>query len=425
SAPLHSLVDQQAALVREASLALPGQFTQCTFDLGHIKQAVYLCITCDQERGICSACSIACHGDHEQIELFPKRHFRCDCPTTSLHPACTLKSPAQPPNTENTYGQNFTGGGLFCRCSTNYDVKLERETMVQCLACEDWFHESCLNLRERVPPHPSTALNPSPALETPDDGSDHTSVYSDTDLPPALLPGDSYDALICGSCVVQNPTLVRYAGTPGVRMVVPAPSGEGFVVIGDDIKEEVEVDVGGGGDEMLGAVGTKRRAEDDDVNPPTKRPRASPNPGDDSSKPSASTSASTCLAPPINEAAQNVFNALKASTSDSKLGHGDIFLSAGWRDRWCHCSSCYAPLSSRTYLLQPEEMYEPPQDPDAGLSLEELGMRALETLPRERALDSIRAYNSMRDDLMLYLRPFAESGREVREEDITAFFAQR
>ncbi|KAG8692559.1 hypothetical protein FRC08_009690 [Ceratobasidium sp. 394] len=52
-------------------------------------------------------------------------------------------------------------------------------------------------------------------------------------------------------------------------------------------------------------------------------------------------------------------------------------------------------------------------------------MRALESLPHERALDSIRAYNSMRDDLMLYLRPFAESGREVREEDVTAFFASR
>ena len=31
-----------------------------------------------------------------------------------------------------------------------------------------------------------------------------------------------------------------------------------------------------------------------------------------------------------------------------------------------------------------------------GLSLEELGLRALERIPRDRALDGIRAFNSMR-----------------------------
>jgi hypothetical protein len=31
-----------------------------------------------------------------------------------------------------------------------------------------------------------------------------------------------------------------------------------------------------------------------------------------------------------------------------------------------------------------------------GLSLEELGMRALQKLPRERQIDGIRAFNSMR-----------------------------
>jgi E3 ubiquitin-protein ligase UBR7 len=69
AAPLDSLVDEQAALVREASLALPGQFTQCTYDLGQLKQAVYLCLTCDEPRGICSACSIACHGGTSPVRI--------------------------------------------------------------------------------------------------------------------------------------------------------------------------------------------------------------------------------------------------------------------------------------------------------------------------------------------------------------------
>lgn len=77
-----------------------------------------------------------------------------------------------------------------------------------------------------------------------------------------------------------------------------------------------------------------------------------------------------------------------------------------------------------------------------GLSLEELGMRALERLPRDRAIDGIHAFNGMRlvvwfallslclrtkfyprDDLVKYLRPFAQEGKVVNETDVRDFFA--
>jgi E3 ubiquitin-protein ligase UBR7 len=76
-----------------------------------------------------------------------------------------------------------------------------------------------------------------------------------------------------------------------------------------------------------------------------------------------------------------------------------------------------------------------------GLSLEELGMRALERLPRDRAIDGIHAFNGMRfalvtayacypslifrqrDDLIKYLRPFAQDGKVVNESDVREFFA--
>ena len=65
-------------------------------------------------------------------------------------------------------------------------------------------------------------------------------------------------------------------------------------------------------------------------------------------------------------------------------------------------------------LLEEEETYEPPEDPDSGpfrevlvfyndltmsftgLSLEELGLRALQHIPRERAINGIHAFNEMR-----------------------------
>ena len=148
SATLASVLESQNTLLQEASLALPHQFSQCTYSLGPIRQAVYLCLTCTpppsssssaapsvHPRGICAACSVACHTEHEQLELFPKRAFRCDCPTRALAHPCTLHTHRlEEPNGANEYGRNFRA--TFCRCGRAYDAQTERETMIQCVACE-------------------------------------------------------------------------------------------------------------------------------------------------------------------------------------------------------------------------------------------------------------------------------------------------
>ena len=107
--------------------------------------------------------------------------------------------------------------------------------------------------------------------------------------------------------------------------------------------------------------------------------------------------------------------------------------------------------------MEEEDTYEPPEDPDSGkqvgpfgrclvfdyftaigLSLEELGMRALQRLPRDKAIDGILAFNKMRfvstftiflvltgdssDNLVEYLRPFAQEGQIVKEADVRSFF---
>ena len=81
-----------------------------------------------------------------------------------------------------------------------------------------------------------------------------------------------------------------------------------------------------------------------------------------------------------------------------------------------------------------------------GLSLEELGLRALQNIPRERAINGIHAFNEMRsvptsdafappidlyislcahsDHLLKHLRPIAEQNREVTAADIHAFFEE-
>ncbi|KAI0746784.1 hypothetical protein C8Q80DRAFT_1235669 [Daedaleopsis nitida] len=443
SATLASVLESQNTLLQEASLALPHQFSQCTYALGHIRQAVYLCLTCtpsssaDQEpRGICSACSIACHTDHEQLELFPKRGFRCDCPTRSLAHPCSLHTHLEEPNDKNVYGRNFRA--QFCRCGRKYEAENEQETMIQCLACEDWFHESCLNLRERPS---SRAPSPAPPAESAnpegppvDDGA---SDASSSGLPPPLVCADDYDALICNGCVRKIDALRRIAGTPGALMVVRTPGHEGtsWVIIGkDEPKESVQVNVEG-----------RDRKVEDAVSPPQapvageKRERSASlaqEPQPKKARLSPETEKPPCLAPPQDPRVEKLLSHLDSASgeaieaegneaSERYEGAGDVFLAEEWRSRWCRCQNCLPSLQAHPYLLEEEETYEPPEDPDLGVSLEELGMRALQRLPREKAIDGIMAFNAMRDDLMKHLRPFAERGDEVTEADIRGFFDAR
>ncbi|KAG2216220.1 hypothetical protein INT45_014192, partial [Circinella minor] len=145
------IVDQQQKLEKEAQQVLPGKFEKCTFDQGYIRQALYSCKTCYPEEkdlaGFCYSCSIACHADHELFELFPKRHFRCDCGLvkkrgdTPFSFCCTLNDNKEP-NLENKYNHNFRG--RYCRCDKDYDPDQEDGTMYQCVICEDWFHDRCI-----------------------------------------------------------------------------------------------------------------------------------------------------------------------------------------------------------------------------------------------------------------------------------------
>lgn len=76
------------------------------------------------------------------------------------------------------------------------------------------------------------------------------------------------------------------------------------------------------------------------------------------------------------------------------------------------------------YLLTEEEVYEPPEDQDAGKSLLDLGTEALLKLPREQAVNGLEAYSNLKNKLMNYLQPFARDGRIVKESDIQEFFAE-
>ena len=265
------------------------------------------------------------------------------------------------------------------------------------------------------------------------DGDAHSDVSS-SGLPPPLITAEDYDALVCRKCVSQVPILQAWAGTPGVAMVVR--EGVSWKVIGVLQECDLVVDVG---PEAEGKISESAEASDLDhtaTQPPSggasppqldddalqgkKRSLVNSCPSSDgpslkrsrTSGTSLDSSQRACLAPAAHPFAQAVF-AQSGAHDAQTLGAGDIFLSGDWRKRWCSCDSCLSELRKYPYFLEEEETYQPPEDPDsrefqtliiAGwmnnsiseLSLEELGLRALDRLPRDRALDGIRAFNTMR-----------------------------
>ena len=162
----------------------------CTYIQGAVKrQALYSCLTCcpegrnDLEKcaGICLACSYQCHENHELVELYTKRNFRCDCPTGKTGSnRCTLNGSLKQPeklNAENTYNQNFQG--LYCSCHRPYPdpERTTEEVMLQCIICEDWFHLQHLNASGN-----------------------------------AAKLADSCNEMVCDSCMEQHPILQSYTG---------------------------------------------------------------------------------------------------------------------------------------------------------------------------------------------------------------------
>ncbi|XP_046388838.1 putative E3 ubiquitin-protein ligase UBR7 [Ischnura elegans] len=151
----------------------------CTYDQGYVKrQALYACMTCtkpDEEKlgGVCLACSYHCHEDHDLVELYTKRNFRCDCGNSIFPNKCTLQPERDSCNEKNSYNENFKG--LYCSCKRPYpdpDDDVEDE-MIQCIMCEDWYHGRHLG---NVP------------------------------------PTDNYSEMICPSCMEKYSFLSYYVG---------------------------------------------------------------------------------------------------------------------------------------------------------------------------------------------------------------------
>jgi E3 ubiquitin-protein ligase UBR7 len=133
-----------------------------------------------------------------------------------------------------------------------------------------------------------------------------------------------------------------YAGTPGVKMVVRGAAGEAWKVMegeprpGSPLSIVNDVAMNGGEDR---AVTSAESASAGSKRPRSQSPTDGPN--------VKHARVSLCLAPPVNATAQEI---LSKHENDRVPGAGDVFLTDGWRDRWCRCSSVRVSLMSFVYI---------------------------------------------------------------------------
>lgn len=351
--------------------------TRCTYDQGYVKrQALYACLTCcpadsDRLAGVCLACSYHCHEDHDLVELYTKRHFRCDCGNSKFpQNACKLLKEKLPENPENEYNHNFRGA--YCTCHRPYPDPEDTidDEMIQCCICEDWYHGR--HQGGKVP------------------------------------PGDEYAEMICGQCLPKHVFLAYYSGLAVT------------VLKTEESKAPVDMEKPcSGKDVQNGACSPAKEKEDinesenaEDVVKPDTNEVVNINKNNSTKE----TKSSGCK-----------LNSLRKQ----ELPDGAVFLPDSWRKHLCTCDDCKAKYKAEgvLFLLDEEDsvaFYE-----ESGKSRHrnnspamQRELEALSSIDRVTRTEMVHEYNTLSSSLREYLRKFAENKKVVRDEDIHEFFSQ-
>ncbi|KAK7746381.1 hypothetical protein SLS53_002340 [Cytospora paraplurivora] len=464
-------------LEADAREALPYSIEDCTKDLGALRQSVFSCLTCNptptkstdpyNAAGICYACSVQCHGEHQLVEIFAKRNFTCDCGTTRL-PAtspCSLRlNPttntkggvhSEEPSASNKYNQNFRN--RFCVCECDYDPFQQKGTMYQCLGLgthetggcgEDWYHPGCamglgprwyeksegkkIKKDEKTEGDGLATVaedaaimsqngNDAPVLLPADeDGGDDD---DDTPNPPGFPSDDDFETFICFKCVEANPWIKRYAGTPGFLLPVHRRTA-------------------GYGEPQLPAENTssdqesrKRKAGDEELEESQEPKKLKSEIGATNGTTAAEISAegNTTDVKKDLKPATETYTCKYDTLPPAPEGTFSLFCSDSFRERFCRCAKCFPKLAPHPQLLEEEETYEPPisevgseqgGSTNGSGSLYERGESALRNVDRVRAIEGVMAYNQLKDKLKPFFQQFAESGKAISAEDIKEYFAK-
>eukprot|EP00850_Spirogloea_muscicola_P006560 SM000031S11569 [mRNA] locus=s31:459594:461674:+ [translate_table: standard] len=388
---LRDYVESLEAQEEEADAVLGGgDCERCTYEQGYVaRQAVFACLTCTppgaaaRPAGFCTACSLACHDQHEVVELWTRRRFRCDCGNAKFGAGapCTLQPAKEPLNGANSYNQNYAA--VYCTCSRPYPDPARPagsppEHMIQCCCCEDWFHE------------------------------EHLGLASDEELPTDEDGNERFSELVCQACAAGRCSfLASYAAV----VVDPARGGSNL----------------GGADTVLPSKG--ELVEDPGLQPSCPHRPAAGDIGATAALPGeASLQDAAPPSGPVSACAELWQKRPSASPAPSRA----LFLAAGWRSRLCKCEACSRMYEDRgvTFLLDDTDTLQHYEE--ASTDTAETRRRRLATaqdafikkLPHVQQIELARGMQDMAANLKSFLAPFCEDGRVVQGSDIHNFFSE-
>lgn len=289
------------------------------------------------------------------------------------------------PDSNNRYGHNFLG--RFCECDTPYNP-LTDSNMVQCtfgVKCdEDWYHEECIlglkpgviNRNPKTPTHGRDRLHElsEPGMDAKSDRTDKNVSEEDGNkdeddeegddydiLPlPGFPPLDSFDTIICWKCASEYPQEMALLVNSLHCETVPHVPAKSI----DDRISLLSADSSASPDH-------KRRKKD---------------------------FPSTIF---LKENYKADLKKLVETDPSSKLA---IF------------------LKEYPFMYLDDPIYRPPDDDDDSSSVFELGIRELANLPSDQAAQGLAAYEKIKSKLTEFLKPFAQEGKVVTEDEVKAFF---
>ncbi|KAL6454606.1 mlo2 Protein mlo2 [Candida maltosa Xu316] len=406
-------IESQRELEKEARELMPYDPNECTYEQGELRQPLFACLTCS----VCYSCSIQCHSQHELVELFTKRAFVCDCGTTRMKDtydgACKIRRkgkekrerkmsnasatsashlalPAEDIASEsNTYNQNYHG--RFCGCKQLYNPLEESGHMIQCyfgFVCgEDWYHDRCImgvkvnqllkktgeNVLEKLSSPGIDASDNNTSLKKEDEDEEEPDSIEQLHYFPKL---ETFDEFICWKCVAKF----------------------------KDIFEELDA-------KFPSVIMAKLPRFDDTLTVEQWYQRR-------------------------EKLSEPKLKKIKTETTTNSTGElqdqeYSIFLGNDFRykildhfDELDKSSKLFEFLSNNSYLFKDDPIFKPPEDDsEEGWSTADMGTaEALHSLPRDKAIESIQAYDKMRSKIIDFFKPFADNGKVVTEDDVTKFF---
>jgi len=308
------------------------------------------------------------------------------------------------------YGHNYRG--LYCWCNQPYDHDCKVD-MFQCVCCEDWFHEKCLNSKSSV--------------AMPDTGSfcdlvcaECTAKHPWFRLFVAPAAGDSAPEIAATSTSTSTTTSTT---TLDATATSPATSA--------DVSSEV-------------STGKRKRDTDCPDEHDHKRPRlddGSTTPANTDSAGADGAVADGAVAATDSDAPRKLCIAEHLQGASNEADRWNAYLPAGWRSSVCDCVRCHQLLTAaglEFLLLSPDDE----DDEDDEVDIESLdggdGHEAAASVSLERSFQQsfvqmfaptqqralLGGFQLMMERVKERLGKFAETGRVVTRQDIDEIFRE-